>query len=688
MLDRKTWVLIGAVAVVVVIFIYLGFKGEESGTEAMDFDYPIMEAVDFNEVYAKVKRETPLVWEDRNSDKTFVLEDGTIDGEEFSGTGKEKYITNKGDKYYFVADFRTVYRSMMDALRTAKVQRELEFTVVEQETTDLIAALKGFSDVTDEEIAFYRDGIKKLLEAAPVMEFLYQKQVGASPDDRIKAETDADRELIDRYGHPWCLADLSKFCVAIPSLPDRTSGVVPGDVSCEQVDEMSSPFEVVARNEQGDLVAVPYSAAWSSELGRAATILREAAAIFENIQRETVFAAHLKDVADAFESKESFPYATSDISWANFLASDSLLFARIGADETGGDGVGDNCNSKARFHYNIGLRNNGVETIVEHLKPAVAQFEEKLVNLIGNPQDYIKREIQIQLPIFLNVIYANGDDVGGPWGTPIGQTLPNWCGPDGKGKCMRGTMIYANKTMKAYSNKLMKDYVMPLFDASYLEMFDENVGLESTVNHEIFHNLGPRGATKIPGSDNTYGERLAARSGQNWGLYIEEMKAQTGSLYMTTEFYKDALAKHATGEYSDVHMIEETEKFRKEIIYDMAWAFRHILRGSRNGPQFSSSSPYSRLSTVQIGFLAENGALIFNEEAGRWTIDFDKMVEVIPELMKKVAKLYASTNAEEIEQTFLNYMEGAGEKLLHRDRLVEVAGKMPSALFDYNLKGL
>jgi hypothetical protein len=65
--------------------------------------------------------------------------------------------------------------------------------------------------VANEEVATYRDAIKKLLDAAPLIQKVYQKQIGANPDDRIAAETIDDRELIDRYGHPWCLADAGEF---------------------------------------------------------------------------------------------------------------------------------------------------------------------------------------------------------------------------------------------------------------------------------------------------------------------------------------------------------------------------------------------------------------------------------------------------------------------------------------------
>ena len=161
---------------------------------------------------------------------------------------------------------------------------------------------------------------------APIIKELYQKQIGASPTDRIEAATDNDRELIDRYGHPWCLSDTNPFCVALPDLKPRTSTVVPADVTCEEASQTGSPFEVIEKNDEGKLVAIPYARTYSEELRKAALILRETADILGQIPREEKFATHLKDNANAFESMEPYPFDVSDASWNDALTSDSLLF--------------------------------------------------------------------------------------------------------------------------------------------------------------------------------------------------------------------------------------------------------------------------------------------------------------------------------------------------------------------------
>lgn len=683
--------ILGLVILIIImggIYWYFVMKRGGEGLDVSEFKFPVMPVADFNRLMMVDQGEGLLVWDDKNKDGTFILPDGSIDEKEFSGRDAKKYLGKKAGKYYFLKPFEPIYLSMVEKLRQEKISEELKLTFREPIVTDVIARVKEYPGVSEQEVAFYRDGIKKLMEAAPIVQALYQKQIGTSPDDRIKAETNDDRELFDRYGHPWCLGDTSDFCVAIPSLPKRTSNVIPGDVSCDIASSTGSPFEVIVRDEAGNLISRPYSEAWLDEHSDIAESLRDAAQIFEKIPREAQLSAYLKGLADAFESKEPYPYYKSDELWNKMLSSDTLIFARIGADEVGNDPVGDRCESKARYHFNLGFVNKSVGALVEKIKPAIDRLEKHFADIIGDSANYVATPIQVQLPVFIDVIFSNGDDVGGPAGTPIGQTLPNWIGADGKGEGMHGTMIYVNKTVKAYSEKIMKKFIMPLFVPEVQTYFSSSAGPEATVYHEIFHNIGPRESKKKPGKDVTYGQGLVTKEGVSWKSAIEELKAQTGSLFMASEFYKDAIEKHEKGEMDDATFAKETKLYKEHITYDIAWALRMILRASRSGPEFNSTNPYSRLSAVQIGFLVEKGALKFDIAKKQWSIDFDKMPDAVNALMKKLGQLYVRSDANAVGDFFTYYTKGNGEKLLHRDVLVEVAGKMPSVLFDYQLKGL
>lgn len=688
--EHKTIMIAGAVAVIITaaVFWFYRFNAPRGRGEISDFRFPVLPPDEFNILLADKLGKGSLTWKDANNDKTFILRNGSIDIRELSGGKLKDFTIKSGGFHYFNRSFESIYGSILETIRRKRVSSELNLTVLEPMVTDVIVSLKQHDGVTVEEISTYRNGIQKLLEIAPIMQELYQRQIGASREDRILAATDDDRELIDRYGHPWCLSDSSDFCVAVPTFKKRVSGVIPAGVSCKDANEIGSPFEVVVRDKDGSLKAIPYNTVWSTELTQAAERAREAAEIFEKIPREAAFAKYLKDLSDAFVSTEPYPYAASDLSWNEALVSDSLLFARIGPDEVGGDSVGDACESKARFHFNLGIKNNSVGNIVTGLKPEIQRLENLFASLIDDPANYQPREVAVHLPIFLDVIYANGDDVGGPGGTPIGQTLPNWCGTDGKGECMRGTMIYLNKTLKSYSEKLMNKYIMPLFDEGLRGKFSEDANVMSVVYHELFHNLGPMYKLPKPGGGATYGDTLVASSGESWKVPIEELKAQTGAMYMATVFFEDAKVRFAAGEIDGSAYKQAEEKYHGEIMRDLAWCLRMIMRASRENMEFTTRNPYARLAAVQIGFFTQHGAISFNPKSGTWSVNFEKMPTAVIALMKRTGELYAKADANQIEEFFLYYMRGEGEKLLHRDRILEVAGAMPTTLFNYQLKGL
>jgi hypothetical protein len=204
----------------------------------------------------------------------------------------------------------------------------------------------------------------------------------------------------------------------------------------------------------------------------------------------------------------------------------------------------------------------------------------------------------------------------------------------------------------------------------------------------MFHNVGPRDGRKKPGSESTYGEFLVTKEGESWKGPIEELKAQNGSLFIATEFYRDAIAAHDAGKMDDKAFELETKKYREHVFYDLVWALRMVMRAVRNSPDFKNATPYSKLAAVQIGFFTSLGALTYDDKAGTWTINYDKMPDAITTLMKKCGELYVKSDPKAVADFFNYYMKGEGSKLVHADKILLVAKDMPSTLFDYRLKGL
>lgn len=635
---------------------------------------------DFNRLAKKLAGEKALTWDDKNRDGN-ITPNEIVPATSYSTVAPPPVETPAA----WPQGFESLFGQVSEAYRRERVSKELTLTFWEKMKTpveDWFRRLPQSVGLTESEKVAYKKGLNLLFQTAPIMHGLYQNQIGyQGPLQNEKPATKEDEELIRRYGHPWCIGDQSPYCVGLASQPERTSGLYPKEGNCDQFNDglsaFANPFSGIVY-ENGAFRSVPYATYYREPLQKAAGLLREASKVFGQIPREKLFADHLGAVADAFESNDLFPFQKADDLWRQHGKSDSLVFVRVGPDETGGDGVGDACGSKARFHMNIGLKNFDSQSLVEKYKPYLQQWEDEASALIGNPAWYKRQEAALNLPEFWDVILAVGDDIGGPNGTNIGQTLPNWCGADGlQEPCPRNIMIYVNKTQKAYKSDLMNKYVAPLFHPENRPYFDSrDVDLDSVVLHEITHNVGPQQGKPRPAGDTDFATPLG-----KWKMTFEEMKAQNGSLLHPASILKAAREKALLGEISQEELAKTENWYRRSFNYNMAWTVKMILRATRNG-KFEGNS-YSRLAAIEFGMLNELGALQYDAKNGWWKIDYEKSLDAVKIVAQKSLQLYAEGSFEKADAFVRHYIEGEGFKLLHADRINEVAGQAPSVLFDY-----
>lgn len=655
------------------------------------FGLPTPPPADFNRIAKQMFQETAPTWDDKNNDGSMTLDELSLPATYapvVPSPQKAVAVWPKG--------FENMFREVSEAYRQERVKRELSLTIPETIKTNFsewLSRVPASVGVTAKEIPFYKEGMKALVRVAPIMHELFQNQVGYSDEmqwregPRASEEgfTQDDLELINRYGHPWCFSDQGPSCVALPTQPERTTGLYPpeGKGECEPFNNgltaFANPFSAVVY-ENGAYQSIPYATYYQKKQSAAAGLLREAAAAFAQIPREKLTAEYLAGVADAFGNNAPFPYLKSDETWRQHGKSDSIIFVRVGPDETGGDGLGDACQSKARFHMNVGLKSFESRAFVEKYKPYLQEWEDEAAQLIGNPAWYVRREAMLNLPEFWDVILAVGDDIGGPNGTNIGQTLPNWCGEDGSLEpCERNIMIYTNKTRIAYKDSLTDKYLKPLFNPDTHQYFAaEAVDIDCVVLHELTHNVGPMQGKPKPNGETTFETPLG-----KWKGTFEEGKAESGVISHAGGLLKKAREKFARGEISKDEIVAMETWFRRAVNYVLAWDLKMILRATRNG-KFEGNL-YSRLAAIQFGMMNESGAATFDPKNGWWSIDYEKMIGTGKAIEQKTMRLYAEGNFEKVDPFVKNYIEGEGFKLLHADRINKVAGKMPSILPRYEV---
>ncbi len=646
------------------------------------FGLPTLPEKEFNRLANSSAPQEAITWTDDG--------DGALEPEEVQDQSAS-YVTVKDGKPTFTPKFETLYRRMAETYRQERVTRELSLTYVESVHTNMDAWLRKVPasvGVTDEEILSYKEGLAALLAAAPFIQEAFNQGVGYTGALLQETLTDNDQELIQRYGHPWCTGDQSAWCVALPSLAARTSGVIISGATCEELGAKSqtlgTPFTAIGRDEKtGQLVPIPYARYYADQQQPAAVALESAAALFAKIPRERALAKYLHAVATAFTNRDAFfPYHEADQAWREHGASDSLLYVRVGPDETGTAGVGDSCGLKARHHMRLGLKNFALANEGDRFKPYVQAWEHRYAELIGDPTRYVAQPVVVKMPEFWDLIFENGDAPGNANGNVIGQTLPNWCGADGTEEpCARRTMIFANKESRAYSTDIMSRYILPLFAPTHHADFQREIGAVGTVLHELTHNLGPQIGKLKPGSDIPFNKPL-----QKWAGAMEEFKAQNGALDHAGQLYVAAREQSAQGKITPEELTKTADWYRTVIMRSLAWSVRMVVRATRNG-KFEGTG-YSKLAAVQLGVLTEAGALSWDTQGQYWHVDFSRMPQATTNLTRTVLQLYAEGNFAKVDAFFTKYLSGDGFPLLHADRLQAVAGKMPSAVFDYKITGL
>ena len=620
------------------------------------YGLPPISQVDFNRI-AQMSN-IPLFWaKDTNNN-------GTIDPDELvllgAGEKPEKWIINGK----FTKGFESAYKRIIDLKRQEVVRSELN-----QGIPTLV--FNDFSKASPKDKEF----VKKMLKIGEKVEALHMKQRGSlGLEKRIKGNDIESIALFRRNQGPWCFAPLTEkdpFCNSLPDFYKEVWDTYPADeqkqpdfcktlASQSNAKELLDPFTVV-RKEKDKYVAIPYTKAYSNEMKEIARELRAAAKLLDP-KEEGALVAYLEADAKSFETGN---WEESDEAWAKMNATNSKWYLRVAPDEV----YWDLCQVKAGFHMSFALIDKSSIELQKKLEPLRDEMEGLLEKISENT--YKARKVSFAMPDFIEIIQNNGD-ARSPLGATIGQSLPNWgkVANEGRGRTVVMTNLYRDEQSKKLSYEkaktLLTDDTMKYYDD------DKILSLLDIILHEATHNLGPHSDYKINGKSTSeiFGGGLAST--------LEELKAQTGSLYYTELLRKKGIIKD-----------EEAKKIYANAI---VWAFGHISQGMFT----SSGNPknYSQLAAVQVGFLMEEGALEWKmvedpttgKPVGKFNIVYEKMVPAVEKLMARVVKIKATGDVEGAKSLVEPYVSGNKRGIVHHDEITERLLKFPRASMVYGIR--
>ena len=353
-----------------------------------------------------------------------------------------------------------------------------------------------------------------------------------------------------------------------------------------------SNFTVIRRNGK-KLEAIPYSEAYKEYLVPAAKHLKAAAKYTDNKSLKK----YLNSRADAFLSND---YYQSDVDWVRLK--DHAIEVVIGPYEVYEDQL---------FGYKAAF-----ESFITRVDPIESRRLDKIVDFLDDmernlPIDDKHKGIGRSLTSPLIVayeIYTAGDTRAGI--QTIAFNLPN----DEKVRKYEGSKkVMLKNVLEAKFNKILKPIARKVLDAKDCSNVDFDAFFAHVLLHEISHGIGP-GEIKKGRRHTTVNKELKEQYS-----VIEEAKADTLSTY------------------NNLFLIEKgiyPKDFEKVL-----WPT--YLAGIFRSVRFGIGEAHGGANAVQFNYLLDNGAVIYNEKSGKFSIDREKIGPVMKELVQNLLMIEA-----------------------------------------------
>jgi hypothetical protein len=479
---------------------------------------------------------------------------------------------------------------------------KLEPMIARFAPTDIGADLSKLSDAD-------RRVIGKLVEASKIIDALFLRQVWAGNDamllDLVHDQSPVGRARLHYFlinKGPWSRLDHNQpFVPGAPAKPEGANYYPPGAPKAEIERWIQSlpeaeraratGFFTVIRRSGTTFAAVPYNLEYQGELGRAAALLREAAAL----ATEPTLKAFLTKRADAFLSND---YYESDVAWMELKGA---IEPTIGPYEVYEDEF---FNYKAAFESFITVQ-DAAETA--KLQRFAAELQDIENNLPIDPR-LRNAKLGALAPItVVNEIFAAGDANRGVQTAAF--NLPN------------DERVIREKGAKRVMLKNVQDAkfaktLVPISKVVLAAADQKNVSFEAFFTqilvHELMHGLGPHNISKN-GRATTVRQEL-----KETYSFLEEAKADISSLFAVQ------------------HLIDKgvLPKSLEPALYTtfLASTFRSI--------RFGVSEAHGKGIAVQLNSLLDSRGFVANAD-GTLQVNPDRVKEGVTGLTRDIMTIQA-----------------------------------------------
>jgi hypothetical protein len=466
-----------------------------------------------------------------------------------------------------------------------------------------------------------KKALTKLIEAGRIVNHIFMQQFW-SGDLALYQKLQQDKTPLGKARlhyfwinkGPWSEIDEHKaFLPGVPAKKPAGANFYPEDMTKEEFEawvkalypeskeQAEGFFTVIRRGVGKKLKMVPYSDEYKSDLAKASTLLKEAAALTDNASLKKFLTTR----AAAFSSNN---YFESDMEWMDL---DAPVDVTIGPYETYNDEL---FGYKAAFEAYINVRDDKESARLAFLGEHLQEIEN---NLPEDPK-YRVAKLGAASPIrVVNEVFAAGDGNHGV--QTAAYNLPN----DDKVVQQKGSKRVMLKNIqeakfKSTLEPISKVVLQPAAqqDLSF-ELFFTHI-----VAHELTHGLGPH-QIKINGRDTN--PRLELKE-----LYsaVEEAKADVTGLfalqYLMTQADKGAV---------QAPLPHGPDAERKLYTTYLASSFRTL--------RFGLQDSHAKGMAVQFNYFLDKGAFVANSD-GTFSVDLSKIKDAVAGLDHDLLTLEAT----------------------------------------------
>lgn len=437
--------------------------------------------------------------------------------------------------------------------------------------------------------------IPLLVEAAQAMDEVFWMEAYGNKNELMSKIEDPDvrRFAAINYG-PWDRLNGNEPFVEGVGPKFAGANFYPADMTKDEFEVWDSDtkddlYTLIRRDDQGNLISVPYHEAFSSQHMLVAQKLRKVAKLAEDPGLQS----YLNLRAEALLTNE---YRASDMAWMDMK--NNTIEVVIGPIETYEDQL---YGYKAAHEAFVLIKDKEWSERLSRYAAVLPALQ------AGLPvEGKYKRETpggDSDLNAYDAMYYAGDSNAGSK---TIAINLPN----DEEVQLKKGTRrLQLKNAMRAKYDKILVPIADVLINENQRKHLSFEAFFSNTMFHEVAHGLGIKNTITGKG---TVREALKEHASA-----LEEGKADVLGLYMISELRNKGMVKEGS--------------IKENYVTFIASIFRSI--------RFGSSSAHGKANLIRFNFFNEYGAFSFDETAGTYTVHFEKMEDATNALSRKILTL-------------------------------------------------